>query len=345
MDLEPPLSKQCLSSEKDSYLVEAATVCKSDLSSVHFGTRLSDSAPFAFKTIPNKTLADREIQTLASLSAQPHVVHPVDSFTDPQGQSVLVLPKLASLDVNHQDLKNVAKIMRGILRGLEGIHAMGVVHLDVTPGNVMLDEHGDAVLIDFGLASKLSDGEMLPVRGTPGYLAPELIAGKAHDAKVDIWSAGILFGQMLEPHVPDCQLYSLGCKYARHDIHRSVVAHLLHFKQIRDSLGGFYPDIVYQAVDLLLCMLVEDPADRIACTAALNHPFLKAVESEFAGTELTAMQQRALTFSYYHAKSDMSEEDDDGYYSCSPCSFPVPSDHYAYPTLYEEDDYLSVPYH
>ena len=64
------------------------------------------------------------------------------------------------------------------------------MHRDLKPENVLLDDQGNAKIVDFGLA-KLAERSYTMV-GTPFYMAPEIILGKGHSKAVDWWSLGIM---------------------------------------------------------------------------------------------------------------------------------------------------------
>ena len=87
-----------------------------------------------------------------------------------------------------------------IILAVELLHSRGIIYRDLKPENILIDEEGHVKLIDFGFAKKLSNiknGRAYTNCGTPGYCAPELLEDLGYDTKADIFSAGVIFYQLL----------------------------------------------------------------------------------------------------------------------------------------------------
>jgi serine/threonine-protein kinase len=99
------------------------------------------------------------------------------------------------------------EIAISICRGLDYVHAAGVVHRDLKPENIMVDDDGCTKLIDFGIASRpssrrLTFGDMSQVMGTPDYISPEQVSGASGDARSDIYALGVMLYEMLTGRAP-----------------------------------------------------------------------------------------------------------------------------------------------
>lgn len=107
------------------------------------------------------------------------------------------------------DWRNLLVLMTGIFDGLNAIHALGVVHRDVKPGNIVVRDDGTAVLIDFGISGilhgtigreKLSD--YLGGSGTPTYAPAEQLRGDTVDGRADIYALGCIMFELVTGQRP-----------------------------------------------------------------------------------------------------------------------------------------------
>jgi hypothetical protein len=139
---------------------------------------------------------------------------------------------------------------------LEVVHAVGVLHRDLKPGNIMLRADNSVAIIDFGLA-KQSDlktditgtGEIF---GTPYYMSPEQGHGQALDERSDLYSLGIIFYEMLTHKKPYLAPTPMGVIY----LHGNAP-----LPQLEGELRRYQP--------LLDRLLAKQPADRFANAAEL----------------------------------------------------------------------------
>jgi hypothetical protein len=91
---------------------------------------------------------------------------------------------------------------QSVCAGLAAIHSVGIVHRDITPGNVLRMEDDRLVITDFGLAIKAKDVTTFH-GGTPKYMAPELLERKPADQRSDVWQLGYLIHEIIFQRHPD----------------------------------------------------------------------------------------------------------------------------------------------
>ena len=85
-----------------------------------------------------------------------------------------------------------------IICGLIYLHNKGILYRDMKPENILLDEHGNASLADFGVSKYIETDQMtFSYVGTPEYVAPEIIYQKGHGKAVDVWCLGVLLYEMI----------------------------------------------------------------------------------------------------------------------------------------------------
>lgn len=102
-------------------------------------------------------------------------------------------------------LIDVMSIMMDCLQGLGFAHQQGIIHRDIKPANIMLNQQGQAVITDFGIAQIVGSVQITNsgvLMGTPSYMAPEQGLRGQCDQRSDLYSLGILFYEMLTGYTP-----------------------------------------------------------------------------------------------------------------------------------------------
>ena len=156
-------------------------------------------------------------------------------------------------------------IAEDVCRALAAVHLAGYVHRDIKPGNVMREQAGRIVLMDFGAGRDAAELQMpgrVPMVGTPLYMAPELFVGVAATPTSDVYSVGVLLYALVTGRYP-VEGRSLD------DIRRA------HMEGRRRALTERRSDLPRQFVQIVDKALSPDPAKRFAnaglLLAALSH--------------------------------------------------------------------------
>ena len=117
----------------------------------------------------------------------------------------------------------IRQILVQVARALAYAHKSGIVHRDIKPDNIMFDEHGLAVVTDFGIAKAASGGKLTGTGmsiGTPHYMSPEQARAQPLDGRSDIYSLGVVAFQSLTGRVPfdGEDSFSIGYKHIMEEI-------------------------------------------------------------------------------------------------------------------------------
>ena len=234
-----------------------------------FDTKLERNV--AIKVLPQYSQTDeyisrfeREAKAMAKLF-HPNIVA-IHDFGSQDGNLYLVMDlitggtlekRLKGLPVPYIE---VIRFLLPVVYALGYAHRHGVVHRDVKPANILMDNDKRPVLSDFGIA-KVATGEALaPITrtgvglGTPDYIAPEQGLGKNVDGRADIYSLGVIFYEMLTGNKP----YTEG---------HGMQIMMMHIMDPFPHPTEKVPDLPQPVEDILLKMVEKSPDDRFQTMA------------------------------------------------------------------------------
>jgi len=244
---------------------------------VRHAIHLDTGLPVAIKIVDKSCLrdpkdrdrVDREVRVLRQLGGHVSVVALLETFESET--YVYLVQEYCSggslLDLVRQKRRLCedlcATLFQQLLAALQHCHRRGIVHRDIKLENILLDDHGELRLIDFGLCGYYIPGKTLRCHcGSPSYAAPEIVARHDYLAPpVDVWSAGVVLFAMLTGYLPF---------YAKDKRELS-----------RKILCGEWqaPEwISTAALDLLQRMLCIDPRERILLEEIWKHPWVEGAK-------------------------------------------------------------------
>lgn len=232
----------------------------------------------------------REARLLAQLQ-HPHIL-PVFDYGESDGFTYIVMPYVQNgtladlLKARRVNYSEIRRIATQIADALGYAHARGMIHRDIKPSNVLVDERGNCLLTDFGLARMAIATSMLTssgaIMGTPAYMSPEQGTGGTVDGRSDIYSLGVILYEMVTGRVP----YSAETPIA------------IVFKHIQDPLPPariFASDLPEALEMVLLKSLAKRPEDRYQTTDEFIHAVQEAIPYTSAVTPApTSPPSRAL---------------------------------------------------
>jgi eukaryotic-like serine/threonine-protein kinase len=170
--------------------------------------RQSGTSPAAAE-LANKR-AMREARLTARLS-HPHAV-PVFDVVEQEGQLWLIMQFIPSITLaavleegGPLQPDEAAQVGAEVASALSAAHAVGIVHRDVKPRNILIAEDGTALISDFGIAHALGDATLTTrgmIHGTPAYLAPEVARGNEANFASDVFSLGATLYSAMEGSPP-----------------------------------------------------------------------------------------------------------------------------------------------
>ncbi|KAJ7553008.1 hypothetical protein O6H91_06G080600 [Diphasiastrum complanatum] len=150
-----------------------------------------------------------------------------------------------------------------ILLGLEYLHCKNAMHRDIKCANILVNVKGQVKLADFGVAKQVEKMLAVSVKGTPFYMAPEIMqpsttASRSYGLPVDIWSLGCTVLEMADGKPPWSNIPGFG----------------FYFRVCRGDLPPIPDHLSNEAKDFILSCLRSRPEDRPTASDLLKHPFV-----------------------------------------------------------------------
>ena len=237
----------------------------------------------ALKVLPRQFASDpefigrfqQEAKVLARLQ-HPHIL-PVFDFGEAEGYTYIVMPLVSSgtlagcLHGQPLTLQQIRTVISQVGDALDYAHSMGLVHRDVKPSNILIDDRWNCLLTDFGITKIIESTANFThtggVIGTPAYMSPEQGMGAPVDGRSDIYSLGVVLYEMSTGHTP----FSAETPIA------------IVLKHIQDSLPPpkrLNPDLPDTIESIITTALAKQPQDRYTTAREM----VEALQAAIPGT-------------------------------------------------------------
>uniref|UniRef100_A0A0E0B2F4 mitogen-activated protein kinase kinase kinase n=1 Tax=Oryza glumipatula TaxID=40148 RepID=A0A0E0B2F4_9ORYZ len=175
----------------------------------------------------------------------------------------------------------IRKYTKQILQGLEYLHNNAIIHRDIKGANILVDNKGCIKLADFGASKQVAKLATITaaktMKGTPHWMAPEVIVGSGHNFSADIWSVGCTVIEMATGKPPWSQQYQ-------------EVALLFHVGTTK-SHPPIPEHLSPEAKDFLLKCLQKEPELRSTASDLLKHPFVTGESENLQPLNCAAQQE------------------------------------------------------
>ena len=224
----------------------------------------------------------REAQSAAGLN-HPNIVAIYDTGEDliDDGANQVSIPYIVMEYVDGVTLRHMLnngprilperalEVVAGVLAALDYAHRHGIVHRDIKPANIMINAHGDAKVMDFGIARAMSDAATSvtatsAVMGTAQYLSPEQARGESVDARSDIYSTGCVLYELLTSNPPFNGESPVSIAYQ-------------HVNELPKVPSSIDPSIPTTLDAITMAALTKSPASRYQTAAEMRFDIERAI--------------------------------------------------------------------
>lgn len=238
---------------------------------VHEGWNLEDGSFFAVKVSSREDISpeiQQEVDVLSKLE-HPNIVQYLGSSIEDNRLCIfLELVRMGSLDsilrkYNRFEDHNIRSYTRQILLGLEYLHGKKTIHRDIKCGNILVDVNGQVKLSDFGIAKQVGESLASSLKGTPLYMAPEVLmtnenSKSSYGFPADIWSLGCTVLELADGKPPWSDLKGFA----------------FYFKVKNKELPPMPEHLSTDGRDFIRSCLQFHPEDRPTASELLQHPFV-----------------------------------------------------------------------
>ena len=218
-----------------------------------------------------KSKIKTEVGVLKNLLGHPHVIKLLEVFEN-EKYVFFVMEYAANSDLLHylKDMSILGEdeakvIFYQIASCVRYCHKLGIIHRDIKLDNILIDEHFNCKLCDFGVSRYQKYNEMINEQcGTPAYLAPEIVSEKGYkNFGADIWSLGVLLFSIVTGHMP----FKASTKDS---LNKNILTGNYDFPEENDLSA--------ELKNLIKKMLTVDPDDRIKIDEIFLHPWLSNID-------------------------------------------------------------------
>ncbi len=250
------------------------------MATVYSARQTSMNRTVAIKVLPRHLMHDpnfyerfeREVDVIAHLE-HPHIL-PIYDYGQSENIPFIAMRYLGGGSMEQMirrgmaDINELERPIRQICQALDYAHKEGIIHRDIKPGNIMLDNGGNAYLSDFGIARVLGSeltGSMIV--GTPAYMSPEQANGLSIDGRADIYAMGVVVFELITGREP-------------YEAETPMAVLLKHINEPMPPISNFregIPDGVQQVVDKAT---EKDPNDRFSSAGEMSKALGAALRGE-----------------------------------------------------------------
>jgi len=247
------------------------------MATVYSAMQTSMNRKIAIKVLPPHFMHDpgflerfeREVAVISHLE-HPHIL-PIYDYGQAEGVPYIAMRYLGGGSLAQRirrgtiELTEIEKPFMQVCQALDYAHQQSVIHRDLKPGNIMLDEAGNAYLSDFGIArvmgSNLTGSAII---GTPAYMSPEQAHGLNIDGRADIYSMGVVLFELITGREPFQAETPMGLL-------------LMHINEAMPPIYDFRQDIPGAVQDVVDKATAKNPDDRYSSAGQMASALSAAI--------------------------------------------------------------------